>query len=214
MTDSRGIIWVDNKYGIVLYQKTPFQLTTNQMNDGMSTHDVVSLNEYNKGNVWASTHSGLLYIQVTYNNGALSYKVSGFNREDGLVGHACNPNAMYKDLKGHIYVGTTKGVVEIDPERMIVNEQKPEAKFTALFLNNKEITSGMLLSGRMVMDDHISSAKKITLPYNQTNFTLNFSSFNYIRPGKCQFRYLLRGLDNEYVTLPRGTHSQIGRAHV
>ena len=45
------------------------------------------------------------------------------------------------------------------------------------------------------------------MPYNQTNFTLHFSTFNYARPVKCQFRYLLKGLDNDYVTLPQGKNS-------
>jgi signal transduction histidine kinase/ActR/RegA family two-component response regulator len=61
---------------------------------------------------------------------------------------------------------------------------------------NKAVTPGRKGSP---LQQEISEAKEITLSYNQSVFSLEFSALNYNQPGKNQYAYKLEGFDKEWI---------------
>ncbi|WP_313157012.1 hybrid sensor histidine kinase/response regulator transcription factor [Sphingobacterium multivorum] len=206
MKDSGGRIWLATKRGIKIFDPAKGSFTKLTLTDGLSSDDVRSLAEDREGYIWAGTSYGLNRIQYIPGEGN-EYKciVSAFDLSDGLSGMVFNPNAVYVDKTGKIYMGTTEGYVGFHPKSIPVNTSVPRARFTELLLSNELLNPGDKRNGHVVLPRSIVDLDHITLKYNETNFTIRFSAFNFMHPEKNKYRYKLEGVDKEWIETSRST---------
>ncbi|ULT24998.1 hypothetical protein KUH03_40060 [Sphingobacterium sp. E70] len=174
--------------------------------DGLSSDDVRSLVEDQDGNVWAGTSNGLNRIQYLSASGTKhSSIVSTYDLSDGLTGMVFNPNAVYTDKTGKIYMGTTEGYIAFYPRKIPANKSIPQARFTELLLSNEVVNPEEKRGDHTVLPISIVGLDKLILKYNETNFSIRFSAFNFIQPNKNKYRYKLEGVDKEWIETSRST---------
>lgn len=206
MKDSKGRTWLATKRGIKIFDSKNGSCKTLTIADGLSSDDVRSLAEDSDGHIWAGTSYGLNRIQYVPNEGRKHKTiVSAFDLSDGLTGMVFNPNAVYTDKTGKIYMGTTEGYVSFYPRKIPVNKSIPRARFTELLLSNELMNPGDKRNDHMVLPRSIVDLDLIVLKYNETNFTIRFSAFNFIHPEKNRYRYKLEGIDKEWIETSRST---------
>lgn len=198
IVDSRNLLWIATDNGINVFNPTNRTFTYFTTKQGLPSDEVVSLIEDDKGNIWAGTRNGLSCINCTFKDNRLNGNITYFDTNDGLPGSVCNQNAMFKDKNGVIYVGCTKGYVSFHPDDIVFNKYVPKPGFTDLIIANQPITPNLKYKNRVIIDRSINDLNKIILNYNETNFTLLFSAFNYLHPEKNRYRYMLEGLDKEW----------------
>jgi len=204
LTDSRGLLWIATDSGINIYDPNSNSFEYINSRNGLPDEEIVSLIEDNNGNIWAGTRNGLVYAECTYPSNTLKYTLTYFDTKDGLPSSVCNLNAIFKDNTGKIYVGTTKGYVSFHPDKIVFNKIFPKPQFTELLISNQVIQPGVEYKGRVIIERSITDLDEITLKYNETNFSLVFSAMNYIHPEKNQYRYMLEGVDKDWIIGKKG----------
>ena len=202
--DSRSLTWIATDNGLNIYNPTTKKFTYITTEQGLPSNEIVSLIEDNNNNVWAGTRNGLAYIHCEYSNSNLNYSITYFDEKDGLPSSICNQNAIFKDKGGIIYVGSTSGYVSFNPDNIIFNEYIPKPQFTNLLIANQTIIPEEEYNGRVILSKSITYLDELTLNYKETNFTLLFSALNYIHPEKNHYKYMLEGLDSDWIEIKNG----------
>jgi signal transduction histidine kinase/ligand-binding sensor domain-containing protein/DNA-binding response OmpR family regulator len=205
LTDSRGLLWIATDKGINIYNPFTKQFSYIMASNGLPGDEVVSLIEDNDGNIWAGTRNGLVCIYCQYAEQKLEYSLTCFDTADGLPGSVFNTNAIFKDNKGIIYAGSTRGYVAFNPKEITFNRVIPQVRFTDLLIAGQTIQPNRTYNGRVVLNKSIVDLNEITLKYRETNFTIQFSALNFIHPGKNRYRYMLEGLDKQWTDITGGT---------
>lgn len=204
IADSRGLLWIATDKGINIYDPFTKRFSYLTSNDGLPGDEVVSLAEDSDGNIWAGTRSGLACIYCKYDHHTLHSSIVFFDENDGLPGSVCNLNAIFKDGNDTIYIGTTGGYVSFNPRTISLNRTVPAPRFTELLITNQVVSPDRKHNGRVIISKSISDLKEINLKHDETNFTVRFSSLDFIRPKKNRYRYMLEGIDNQWTEITDG----------
>lgn len=201
--DRRKLLWIATDNGLNVFDPVTKTIQYLTKSNGLPSDQVVSLIEDNSGNIWAGTRNGLACIYPKKEDGKLVFSVVSFDENDGLPSSIINQNSLYKNSAGILYVGTTKGYSMFDPKTIRFNRMVPKPRFTGLVIGNQDILAGEKYRGRKLLSASITHLKKLTLHYDERNFTIYFSALSYIHPEKNNYRYKLKGFDEDW-TYTRG----------
>ncbi|MBP1676455.1 MAG: hypothetical protein H6Q20_1014 [Bacteroidetes bacterium] len=198
--DSRRLLWIATDNGINIYNAANNSIAYINASNGLPSEQVVSFLEDNKGDIWVGTRNGLASVTCRKNkNGTYRFSVFSFDENDGLVNTSFNQNAVFKNSKGELYFGGTKGYVKFNPDNIRFNTIVPVPRFTSLYIGTEEIIPGKKFHGRQIVYKSMADLDEIVLNYNENNFTVKFSALSYIHPEKNRYRYMLKGLDNDWI---------------
>ncbi len=215
LVDRRNQLWIATDNGINIYNAERDTIQFVNKTNGLPSDQVVSLVEDDEGNIWVGTRNGLacIYSSLNLETKEYEYTVASFDENDGLIGTIFNQNAVFKNKNGLIYFGCTKGYTVFDPKNIHFNTFVPKPRLTGLMVGIDEILPGKKYRNRVILDASITHKNKLTLNYNEKNFTLFFSALSYIHPEKNHYRYMLKGLDNEWIESKSGvaTYSNLGQ---
>ncbi|SHF35997.1 two-component regulator propeller domain-containing protein [Dysgonomonas macrotermitis] len=204
LIDSRKLAWIATDNGINIYNSTTRSFTFITAVNGLYNDEVVSLIEDNNGNIWAGTRNGLVRIDCQFTDNKLSYSITNFDINDGLPSSIFNQNSIFKDNIGSIYIGSTNGYICFNPNGINFNKVVPKPRFTDLSIYQNIIKPEEEYNGHIILKEPITDLSEIELNHDETNFTLFFSSLNYIHPEKNHYRYMLEGLDNQWTEVKNG----------
>ncbi len=140
-------------------------------------NSLMSVREDNQGWLWVACNDGLLRIKEE------GEEYDAFTFNDGVPGPTFTNGAAYKDEKGLLWFGNTKGLIYVDPKR--VDEVRGKVRpivFTDILANGVPFTSS-------------------SLKYNQNNLTFCFTDFAYGLPSALLYEYRLEGVDKDWKLL-------------
>ena len=140
-------------------------------------NSLMSVIEDNQGWLWVACNDGLLRIKEE------GEEYDAFTFNDGVPGQTFTNGAAYKDEKGLLWFGNTKGLIYVDPKR--VDEVRGKVRsivFTDILANGVPFTSS-------------------SLKYNQNNLTFCFTDFAYGLPSALLYEYRLEGVDKDWKLL-------------
>ncbi|MDD4582938.1 MAG: two-component regulator propeller domain-containing protein [Eubacteriales bacterium] len=105
---------------------------------------------------------------------------------------------IYTNTEGTIFIGSMNGLIFFKEEDLIHQSTKNHLYFSSLNINNHPITPS---KNPKILKTTLPFAKTIHLQPNQTNFSIQFASNNYIKSNQCGvYEYKLEGLDKEWLT--------------
>jgi len=197
--DSRKLLWIATDNGLNVFNTRLKTIQYLTKSNGLPSDQVVSLIEDNDGNIWVGTRNGLACVYPKNEDGKLVFSVVSFDENDGLPSSIINQNSLYKNPAGILFVGTTKGYSMFDPRAIRFNNIVPKPRFTGLTIGNSDVSAGEKYKNRKVLSASITELKKLTLHYDERNFTIYFSAFSYIHPEKNNYKYKLKGFDDEWI---------------
>ena len=140
-------------------------------------NSLMSIVEDNQGWLWVACNDGLLRIKEE------GEEYAAFTFNDGVQGPTYTNGAAYKDEKGILWFGNTKGLIYVDPKR--VDEVRGKIRpivFTDILANGISFTNP-------------------SLKYNQNNLTFCFTDFAYGLPSNFQYEYQKKGVDKDWKLL-------------
>lgn len=153
------------------------EITRISVEDGLSNNVIKAFQEDDGGRIWISTYKGL--NSYRREDGTIrSYFVT-----DGLPSNQYLSRSSCRLHDGTILFGSVKGIVQIDPGRVMDNPFTPKAVFDWLETE----------SGRKDVSDG-----KITLDAGEKDFTLSFAARNFVSGRKITYSYMLEGKDREW----------------
>lgn len=96
-----------------------------------------------------------------------------------------------------LYFGSVDGYFEFADPDFRIGADSARVAVTSLLLDNRPVEVGESYNGTVILPEHITRTRKITLQHNQNSFAVEFSSFRYTRSEE-HFAYRLRGFDDKW----------------
>ena len=157
--------------------------------DGLPSNVINALLEDRAGHLWLSTNQGLTRFDPARRVG------KSFTRTDGLQSNEFNVNAALRARGGELYFGGINGFNVFSPTVLLSNPHVVPVVITDVQVFNASLRPGPPGSP---LEQHISEAKTLTLPYKASAVTFQFAALNYIDPQKSQYAYQLVGFDDAW----------------
>lgn len=185
--DSHNELWIGTYGGGVCHlNRSTNQFEVFDERNGLNNKAVCGILEDNANNIWLTTQGGIsclnredsIFINYTHTN--------------GLPLQEINMHACLKSLEGTFYVGGSNGFITFRPQYLKKNPYIPKMAITDFKIWNndtKETDNPLYL---------IETNNKITLKYNQSQFSISYAALNYIFPHTNQYAYQLEGFDKEW----------------
>lgn len=193
-----GTLWLgSNGYGLykqVRDRRGRVSYICYSSKDGLVNNSVKGIIEDSKGSLWITTDCGL--SQLNPKTGVFT----NFTANDGLASSQFYYNSAVKGPDGQLYLGTIKGVIELEGENYC-GVYKGHLRFTGLSIDQNEVAAGSRF-----LDKDISIADHICMREGDKAMTIDFSALNYGSiPGV--YCYRMKGFENEWIPLQPGQHS-------
>jgi signal transduction histidine kinase/ligand-binding sensor domain-containing protein/DNA-binding response OmpR family regulator len=193
--DARNFLWAGSSWGLsrININYTPYAFRNYTIHDGLPGNTVHAILDDKQGNIWLSTNKGLSQLIVE------EERFLNFNIDDGLQSNEYSDGAAcHGQSTGRFYFGGINGLNWFYPEDIRISQNRPELHFTGMKLHNTMIFPG---DSTRILPGNINELDKITLKYNQNFFTIEFTTLNFINPGKSLFEYMLENFHNDWVFL-------------
>ncbi|WP_371186091.1 EAL domain-containing protein [Thalassotalea maritima] len=171
--------------GVLLLDKQTSEYTQFNSQSGLANDYVLSLLVDINFNAWVATNKGISKIS------AKQRKVDNFDHFFGVQKQQFWIMSAFKASNGRYYFGSLNGFNSFYPEDILPHNNVVLAPVnTKLLIANKEQTD--LVAPLFELDS-------ITLEYNQSPFTIEFSSPNASITEQTLYRYKLVGVDDKWI---------------
>lgn len=203
LVDSQDRVWIGTgAAGLVQLDKVTGKFNYFTQKDGLPNNGVVGILEESPDVIWLSTNYGLSRFNIkdkTFNN---------FDKSDGLQSNQFMPRNYLQLSSGEMLFGGNSGFNRFFPKDIKKNMAKPRVHLMDFKLFNESMTIGK----DEILQQNILLTEEITLDYDQNFFSIDFVGLNYKYSEKNQYRYILEGLDDEWVEA--GTERKVSYTNV
>ncbi|MDO9188166.1 MAG: two-component regulator propeller domain-containing protein [Bacteroidia bacterium] len=190
VNDKEGNLLFATSSGIAKYSKGKFSRITEK--EGLSSNDIQSIAIDNKGDIWVGLQNGINKIMSRDNE---IYEIRHFAKEDGFIGQACFFNAILIDQQEKIWFGTENGLVVFQPKFDRINTFEPITRLKSINLFSQK-TDWKLFADSL---DKNNLPVNLELAHNKNYLTFNFIGVSLTTPGKVKYRFMLKGLDKDWL---------------
>jgi signal transduction histidine kinase/ligand-binding sensor domain-containing protein len=182
--DGKGNMWIS-------YEGSGFDrlnLQTNtfkhyNVSNGLITNYLLCLLPDKSGNLWFSSAKGI----IKFNPETESY--TNYNVSDGVQDNEFNTDCFSVTEDGMISFGGVNGINWFYPDKMKTNAHIPPVAVTFFKVFNEELN----------LPQSISLTNEIELSHKQNFFAVQFASLDYVNPSKNEYKYMLEGIDNDWI---------------
>ena len=196
--DRAGTLWIGTYgYGLLrLIEKKgsesdqfDFELRVFNSSHGLVHNHVMSILDDAQGNLWLGTFSGL----SKFNKQSESFTNYSFGHAVSRSGFLFESAAM--NNRGELFFGTGNGMISFHPDSIEAKPAIAPVRLTELRIHNQEIRPGE----HAILQQSISLTDKIELRHDQNHLSIEFAILNYVQPESNQYKYMLEGLDPEWI---------------
>ncbi|GEM_PF-623084 len=185
--DQRGQLWVGTYGGgINRYVSQNDRFVSITERHGLVNNTIYGVLSDAQNHLWISTNRGL--SEITIHNDTLR-GFRSFDRRSGLQSNEFNVGAYMKSRTGVMYFGGINGFNRFHPDSIRENPYQAPVFITAVRINHQAID----------INPRIRPVETIHLSYRDYMVSFEFSALDYTNPEKNQFRYMLEGLDQEWI---------------
>lgn len=181
---SSGRVWIATTNGIYILENNKVIRHLNII-DGLPNSFVYSVLFDNSGNSWVSTNRGLAKIDS-------AFIITNYSAKEGLQGDEFNTKGYCKAPDGTLYFAGVNGINFFKPEGLVSKSGPSKTMLTNIEVNNQPYLP-------YLQPEFIN---KINLPHQQNNIRLSFSYMNFTVPEKNQYKFWLKGFQNDW-SLPQ-----------
>lgn len=188
--DRKGQMWIATNGGINLFDKKRRTFKAYQKADGLPNDVIQGITEDKHGLLWLTSNKGLSRFNPT------TKEIRNFDFSDGLQEGSFNRLSLFTNKKGVIYMGGQYGLNYFHPDSIRYNAFVPPVYITDFEIFNQPVH---LWDENAPIDKEISAAKEITVSYEQSMLSFEFSALNYTLTDKNQYAYQLVGFDKNWI---------------
>lgn len=187
--DQQGRIWAGTRDGLNLFDEQQHRFIPYTGTDNTIQGAISGIQPDDQGNVWISTSKGLVKLYDSFR------KLQVFNNYTGMGNMQFSLPAFCKTADGLVLFGGINGLIYFYPQSIQLKPFDLRVSFTGLDILNTRVAPG---SSYNVLDQSINEVQSLRLSHEYKQFTVYFSTFNYIAPASIQYRYRLEGFDNDW----------------
>ncbi|MCP4213361.1 MAG: response regulator [bacterium] len=191
--DADGHLWAGTAGGLNKLNADTRLFSHFREKDGLANDSVYGILEDEHRNLWLSTNKGI----SKFNRETKTF--TNYDYKDGLQSNEFNSWAYFKSSSGRMYFGGVNGYNAFHPHEITPNSFIPPVRITDFLLFNKPVKVNSGAADTFQLQRHINFTKQITLKYTDYIFAFEFAALNYRQPEKNQYKYMLEGLDTDWV---------------
>lgn len=158
--------------------------------DGLASNALMGILMNSNGDLWVSSTKGLMKFSPHTNS------VEAFDISQGIQGNEFKYNAQFLLSDGRMIFGGTNGITIFHPDSISLSPIKPNLVFSDLLIFNKHVVPG---SKNSPIEKNINEISKLIIRHQHRVFTLEFIALDYTNPQKNKYKYMLDGLDEEWI---------------
>jgi signal transduction histidine kinase/ligand-binding sensor domain-containing protein len=186
--DNEGVLWVGTDSGLGRFDGTNWCGYSKR--EGLVSDSISYLLEDGRGYLWIGSDAGLMRVRKEALNNFTREKtrtvpVRAYGNPDGLPTGRCTfgsqPGAV-QAADGTLWFPTIKGLVSVDPGRLLVNTNPPLVVIESAWVDNELQTANSLRA---------PPPRAVTVPAGKEALDIFFTSLNLSAPEKTSFRYRL-----------------------
>lgn len=181
-TEGNGLCRLDKQKGTISQIQFPNKEITN--------NNVLSILQDSRSNLWLSTYNGL----YAYN--PINGKTNIFTKDDGLQSNQFNYSASLKSNDDKFFFGGINGFTFFDSKEEYKPSQESPIHIIDLRILNKSIANHQYQAEKEPSD--ILNIQKITLPFEDAYFSIDYIAISHQNPNKVVYTYYLEGVDKTW----------------
>lgn len=155
---------------------------------GLAGNICMALTEDRQGDMWVSTHNAVSRFDPR--RGIFSNYYLYDNMRNAVFSEATALTAP----QGDVLFGSGRHLYRFDPDEVRAAKIDYELRFTGLDVRNKPVAAGR----RSPLAESVTEADRIVLPYNFSNFRMEFASLNFAIQHIVGYMYKLEGYDQDW----------------
>lgn len=188
--DSRDNVWfsVNPGAGLFMMDERSCRIQKYDSANGLTSENIMSMVEDNDHNLWLGTSEGL-YRFSPYS----THTFMRFDNEMDVSSYFTYDCAVKSG--GDVFMGTTDGLVCLDPSKAVRRQSYSGVSFLTLQLLDE--------TGK-VFNLYGLNTRKINLDYNQNFFTVRYAVPEMDTPGRVQFACMLKGFEHSWREMGNG----------
>lgn len=159
---------------------------------GLSNNFVTGILEDDRGYLWISTRRGLSRFDPD------KRIFRDYSSLPKMQSNEFLPNVAYKSEKGELFFGGIEGLNSFDPSEIYIDSEAHAVAIVDFKLNNRSVTVGSGKKGRRILDRTINHTDRLELSHSDDVFSFQFSALHFADPEKCEYAYMLKGLEDEW----------------
>jgi two-component system sensor histidine kinase ChiS len=187
--DPGGTLWVGTDHGLNKMDRATGRFIAYTTKDGLPNNVIYSILPDRHGNFWLTTNHGLSRFNP------VDLSIRNYDEEDGLQSNEFNTGAYYVSPSGEMFLGGINGFNIFHPDSIRENAYIPPVLITNFRLFNKQVGIGP----DSPLKKSVTETQEIILTHKQNFVSFEFAAFNYIHPEKNQYKYMLEGVDPDWV---------------
>ena len=188
--DADGTLWIGT-FGGGLSRLKDGRFASFTTREGLPDDVVFQILEDNEGRLWMSCDRGVFRVDKAELEAVAAGKATSvrsvlYDKADGMKSSQCNSGSQpagCRSRDGTLWFPTTKGVVRIDPRKLIMNPRVPPVVVEEVFVDKKRVVPGT----------------EARLPPGRGELELHYAALNFLIPERMRFRYRLEGFDHAWV---------------
>lgn len=150
--------------------------------DGLPNNTIHGMMEDAAGELWLSTNKGLARLDPVTN------KIVSYYGNEELQSDEFSDGAYYRCADGAMYFGGVDGFNRFDPRDIRVRTYAPHIRFNSFHIKQTPMSD-------------FRPGEQIVLAHGENFFSIRFSALEYIRNNNCEYAYILKGFNDEWVNL-------------
>lgn len=216
--DRKGRIWVGLEGGgLKLLNRKTGTFKTYNIDDGLPSDYVNSIEEDTRGLLWIGTNNGISRFDPE------TAKIKNYGIDYGLQGLQFNRQSSTLLKSGEMMFGGVNGFNIFHPDSLREISRNFPIAFTDFQILNKPVAIGK--RGSPLSAD-INETSEITLSYAHSIFSVEYAALNFMGPENIRYKYSLKGFVDEvwqevgperkvtYTNLDPGTYTFMVKASV
>ncbi|MFZ6801007.1 two-component regulator propeller domain-containing protein [Undibacterium sp. Di24W] len=191
--DAKGRIWVGAVNGlnqVIIDLDGSIRFQHFSAKDSVGAAKIVAIESDLQGKLWLSTVNGLIRFDPD------AAKVETYTASDGLSDSFSG--ASFRDDKGILYFGGTKGMSAVYPELVKRVSTPPQIAITDISVFNRSLKTGKIPSG-VSLSGSITAPKSLRIEQQESVFSLEFAALHFTNPALNRYAYHLEGFDRDWV---------------
>ncbi len=187
-TISWGLLRVDGA-GNLRNDSSSVHLRRYTTSHGLPNNSIHNLVEDHHDNLWIGTDFGLSRMNP------VSEVFTSYNMLHGLPTCGFRGEGALRCIDGMLFFSTRSGLLYFNPDNSRGNQEVPRVYITGLKIHNREVFPGENQS----IDQSIFLTDTLILEPHQNHLSFEFAALNYIMPHNNQYKYMLEGVDKDWV---------------
>ncbi len=172
---------------------------------GLPSNHIYAILTYDDNILWASSEKGLF----RYNTNDAEVEV--FSVKDGLSDDVFYKNSRFKSQSGVFYFGSYNGVTYFNPASVEYQDESASIFLEELLINNKKYNTR---DENSPLINPLNQTENLVLRYNQSSFSIGFTTISAVNSGEIQYSWILEGQD-EHWSIPslnkRANYTNVGK---